>query len=478
MNDTARQHLPSTVVETARQPALTTSRGVHLASVRVSPGGYFAVASICTYAALLLLYMQRDLYALILLALGWIITPAFALTDRVSFDGHSLSRKGVVALVFRFVRGHALHLKLDGIETVETNAVRTLKRGGSVRYRYRTEVHGDGVKFIFASGGKSYRHMVRSLLPLIPDDKLDARSAELRDYLTDSRSLHVTLGVLRLAPSVVLEGATPDLQHGVKRGRHHQRLAARGVPSAADVERGHLLRRTANELRAVGRLREAAEAFRRALLMMPHDGWLVYEFARFLRSQASMLSDAHLLARSRAALRLAARRCKDDALLLTRIGESFFEHSDLNHAALLFRRALEENPHAYRAAIGLAEIALHNGKLAHVIHHYNDAARIAPDEALARFARREADYYAQLNMDDDYLSAELRRMGWLQHIQRARRLAARVTFASILLVLVGTYTDEVLSSLGWSLASSSIIAWISIALAAKFFVQRRIIKQK
>jgi hypothetical protein len=123
--------------------------------------------------------------------------------------------------------------------------------------------------------------------------------------------------------------------------------------------------------------------------------------------------------------------------------------------------------------MGLAEVALRNGKLAHVIHHYAAAARIAPDGALARFARREADYYSLLNDDDDYLAAELRRIGWLQNALHARRVAARVTLASILLALVGASVDEAVSSVGWSFASSSIVVWVGLTVANKFLIQRR-----
>jgi tetratricopeptide (TPR) repeat protein len=406
-----------------------------------------------------------------MIALAWIITPALAFTDRISFDGQVLTRRGLVPLLFRFIRGRNLRLDIDEIERVETSAVRTLRRSGRVRYRYRSEIFGKGYSFVFSSGGNAYRQMVRTLFPLLGYDKVDARSSELRDYLTDSRTLRANLQLLRIASPEVLEGATDDLDHNAKKERHGR---AEGVePSTIDVERGRLLRLAANELRAAGRLRESAEAFRRAFLVIPRDGWLLYEFARYLRSQAAAARDARLMGRSRACLRLAARRAGDDAPLLSRIGESFYEYGELAHASRAFQRALEHNPRAFRAEIGLAEVALRNGKLAHVVHRYDAAARIAPDEALARYARRESDYYARLNSDDDYLAAELRRIGWLQNLQRARRLAARMMLASIMLALVGPSFDDAIESVGWSLASSSLIAWIGVSLITQFLVHRR-----
>mgnify|MGYP003694171615 CR=1 FL=1 len=103
---------------------------------------------------------------------------------------------------------------------------------------------------------------------------------------------------------------------------------------------------------------------------------------------------------------------------------------------VVFKRRWSLQPENFRARMGLANLALREGKLAHVIHQYRDAARAAADKALIRHAGREAAYYARLNEDDDYLTAELRRINLLQHSLKVRRLAARVTNASILVALV------------------------------------------
>jgi hypothetical protein len=126
----------------------------------------------------------------------------------------------------------------------------------------------------------------------------------------------------------------------------------------------------------------------------------------------------------------------------------------------------------FRARVELADLALRNGKLAHVIHYYRDGARLAPDKALDVFARREADYYARLNDDEDYLVAELRRINWLQNSTRVRRLAGRVTNASILFALAASYLDPTIGGLGWALASSSLFAWIASLFAGKVLGSR------
>jgi hypothetical protein len=110
--------------------------------------------------------------------------------------------------------------------------------------------------------------------------------------------------------------------------------------------------------------------------------------------------------------------------------------------------------------------------LAHVIHHYNDASRVAPDKADARLARREADYYARLNDDESFLATELRRMNWLEYANRAQSLAARVSFASLLIALIGPSLDQRVAGIGWALATSAILAWMGALISRKLLASR------
>src|SRR5438270_5968790 len=129
------------------------SAAPRLASVRVSPGGYFAAASILTFASVLLLRAESHTLALVALATAWVVMPTLAFTDRIVFDGRSLSRRGVLPSLLKLLTGTRPRLSLGEFERVSTNAVRTLRRGGSVRYRYRSQIIGKGISFILASGG-------------------------------------------------------------------------------------------------------------------------------------------------------------------------------------------------------------------------------------------------------------------------------------------------------------------------------------
>src|SRR5215204_4376279 len=441
-----------------------------IASVRVSPGPYIALASVATFVAALMLRANYDAAALILIATAWLVIPVFALSDRIAFDGTSLRRQGPLASFLNLFFGYRKQLSIDDFETVETQAVRTLRRGGRVRYRYRPQITGKGKEFVIVSGGRDYRKLVHALFPLIHEGKLDNRSRDLRDYLNDPSFLNRKTQLSQLASSDLLDITRSDFKLGRKFKRRTDVPETPATPE--DLERARLLRRLGNELRVSGRLREASEAFRRALNVRPHGAWLIYDFARLLRSQASAQADARLLSRARAALRLAFIRAEDDVVLLPLIGESFLECGDQRHARRALQRVVDLDSGNFKARVGLADIALREGKLAHVIHQYQEAARVSSEQALARYARSEGEYYMQLNNDDDYLAAELRRINWLQSVTRIRRLALRVTNASVLLALVGGFVNPVAGSLGWSIASSGLIIWILTLLGTRMLFER------
>lgn len=469
MNQSKELEKLSAIAEAADVQASTSKRPT-IASVRVSPGPYLAVASVLTFASALLLRGGYDLWAILLVSVAWLIIPLLAFTDRIVFDGVSLRRQTPILFLFSSFLNTSKRLLVADFETVETNAVRTLRRRGSVRYRYRTQIAGKGKEFAVASGGESYRRFIRELLPLVHEDKLDSRSRDLRDYLAEPDFVDRKTQLSQLASEDILDGTKNDFRVGGKQGNCVAAAAVEASPQ--DLERAHLLRRLGNELRVAGRLREAGEAFRRALKVTPKGAWLMYDFARLLRSQASAESDARLLQRSRAALRLAAMRADKDLVLLPLIGESLLECGDSRQARQTLQKAVELDDGNFKARMGLADIALREGKLAHVIHHYHEGARVTSEQALARYAARERDYYTMLNDDDDYLATELRRINWLQHVTRVRRLAARTINAGILLALAGGFLEPTLGSVGWSLASSAMIIWLVALLGARLLFGR------
>ena len=192
--------------------------------------------------------------------------------------------------------------------------------------------------------------------------------------------------------------------------------------------------------------------------------------SRFFYSSAQR-EDSRLLQRSDACLRLASRLAGNAPDLLERIGEAFFERLDFKRASDCFRRALQLDPARFRANIGLAEIALRDGKLAHVAHFYNAAAS-SDDAALARMAGREARYYERLMGDDDFLEAELHRIRISNQIRWARRLAAMTFFSAWLVGGIAGRLSPLVESFGWAIMATSGFIWCAAMASIRFFRRR------
>jgi tetratricopeptide (TPR) repeat protein len=362
-----------------------------------------------------------------------ILAAAF---DRIEFDGQIIRRRGPLAWLLGRVSGTRRELAINDIESVSTETTSLSFANGDARLIYRTHIHGGGVEIVVRSHRSAYVRFIKALFAATGPNKLDPRSFELFEYLESHRSI---------------EGAR------VLRTE----IAAMPFP---------LLRRVANSLRLAGRLAQASSYFRIAYEKEPRNAELLYEMSRFFHSTAQA-EDARLLQRSDACLRLASRLAGEAPDLLERIGEAFFERLDYKRATDCFRRALTFDPARFRANIGLAEIALRDGKLAHVAHFYN-AASASDDAALARLARREAHYYERLVRDDDFLEAELRRIRAANQIRWVRRLAALSFFGAWLTAgIVGRLAPAV-EEFGWAVMAMSALVWCAAFVGLRYFTRR------
>jgi tetratricopeptide (TPR) repeat protein len=448
------------------------ARLARLEQVRVSPGGYLAALFFFSLVAGFLSYFELNAVSLALFCASWLTFPVLAWFDRIAFDGETLRRTGLLPRIWGRISKHPLELKVADIEQIETQAIRALQTGGRVFYRYRSEVCGANVNFAFASGGKSFRNMVRRLFPLVMEDKLDARSLELRDFLTDPKETGTHVEALHLPSAEVAESALKAVRKNDRMRRFKQNLWQRESLQTEAANQVSQLRQVANELRLSGNLAQSLEAFRRALFVAPKDGWLLLEFARALHSYANTSRQIKLMRRAVAALTLAAHASSDNAKLLARIGESYFQFGETKRAEKAFRQALAIDADNFRAYCGLAETALNDGKLAHVIHHYQAAARTAHDEAAKTWALAEADYFSLLNTDLDYMEAEFTRISWLHNTERGSRICLRLTILGLGVVMFGVFFDDAITELGLALAAGTAIFWLILSLAGKLLQTR------
>lgn len=438
-------------------------------SVRVPAYGYLTAMFVGTFFSALLFYLELNIYGYVLLGLSLLAVPVLALTDTVVFDGKRVYRSGVLPRGWAYALGIRFWLKLKDVEQVETRVVRAIKRGGRTYFRYHTVIRGKGLELAFSSGGREYREMVRSLLPKLSEEVLDAGSLELRDYVADPKQARRDARLSDIPPADVLEHAfrRPAL-------RSTRRRYAVGEDAAGGAAaKASKLRLLGNQLRLSGLLLQAMESFRRAASICPDDPWLLFDFARCIRTYAISESDDRLERKAAAMLRLAERRAGGDGRLLIRLGESYSEMGEWGRAGISFRKAVDAVGEQFRAIRGMAEIALRDGKLAHVVHNFAAASRLAETSAARRWSRAEADYFSRLNNDDEYMDLEIGRVNLLDALARWRQTTLKLAMIGFPAIALGLYfEDSTTANAGWILSAGMLIVWIVISVGSRMFTAR------
>jgi tetratricopeptide (TPR) repeat protein len=438
-------------------------------SIRVSPNSYFIALFLTTFLSAFLIYLEKDFYALTLFIAGWLVFPILAWTDRIVFDGKRLMRTGFLSRFWAWLNSTKYRLKISDVEQVESQALRALKRGGNVFYRYRTTLQGRGLKFAFASGGEDYRLMIHKIFPLLPENILDNRSIELRDYLGEPKEILMKAEFAKIPSADVLESSLNEFQNTDKNLRVKRLEKTTGDE---DVEKADYLHQLANELRLSGYLLQSLEAFRRALLLNPKDAWLIFDFARCLHSFAGSERNDSLKRKAFAALRLSEKRAAGDGELLARLGESYFQYGDWQRASAVFKKAIETIGTSFRSVRGLAEISLREGKIAHVIHHFSTANRLAETPALRRWTQNESEYFSRLNMDDDYMEMEVSRINLLENLENAKKTCLKIAFVGFPTIIFGLIFDELITNIGWAISSISLLIWIGLMFSQNLLSSR------
>ncbi|MEO6655258.1 MAG: tetratricopeptide repeat protein [Pyrinomonadaceae bacterium] len=440
----------------------------HPFSIRVSPHSYFTALLIGTFFAAFLFYLEMDLPGVVLFSLSWILIPFLALNDHISFDGKRLIRTGLLPRIWSWFNTSRRRLKITDIEQVETQSVRAIKRGGNISYRYRTIIRGKGLSVSIASGGEDFRRIIHSILPRLSDNVLDSRSIELRDHLADPKETLMRAEFSRIPPADVLESSFKSVG---KRGKRSPAIVRATEP--IEEEKADDLQSLANELRISGYLYQALEAFRRALILRPADARLLFEFARCLHSFAGTTRDPRLERRALAALRLSERHAANDGELLVRLGEWYFQIGEWGRAGNVFQNALDRIGENFRTARGLAEIALREGKIAHVIHHFSTANRLAETPSLRRWSRSEAEYFSNLNSDEEYMELEIGRVKMLETIESLKKTALRIAFFVFPLIVVGVLFDDILmANIGWAVSAVGLLTWTGMIVSTHLLGQR------
>ncbi|HQX55582.1 MAG TPA: hypothetical protein PLP07_06615 [Pyrinomonadaceae bacterium] len=432
--------------------------------IRVSPHSYFIALLLGSFFSAFLYYLEFDLIASVLFIFAWIAVPFLALTDQLVFDGRCLVRAGILPSVWSRFHGTRRRLKLTDIEQIETQAIRTIKRGGNLYYRYRTAVRGRGLTLVFASGGDEYRRMIGVLLPLVSENILDRCSLDLRDHLSDSKETLMKAEFEHIPSAGFLRAEFERKSTGTRSVAN---------PTDEDRARADYLTMLGNELRINGYLLQGAEAFRRALVMDPQNSRILYGLGSCLLSIAGTERNVRLERRAFAALRLAQRDPLIDGETLARIGEAFFQSNELTLAERAFRRVQDDLGGGFRAALGLAEIALRESKLAYVIHHFSTANRVSETPALRRWTRGEVAYFSNLNNDDEYLEMEISRVNLLETLDTLKNSSLRIALFGFPAIFVGLLVDDsLIATLGWAISAIALMVWTGMNIGVKMLASR------
>lgn len=459
---------PTKAAEVSAQSRTSAKINDKAISIRVPPNGYFAALFVMTFFSAFLIYWSEDWIGGAFLCLSWLGFPLLAWTDRIVFDGKKLIRTGFVPKLWAWLNSTRYSLKLSHVEQVETQALRALKRGGNVFYRYRTSVQGKDLKFTFASGGEEYRRLIHELLPLLSENTLDNRSIELRDYLSEPKETLMKARFAKIPAAEVLESSLNNFQKKNKSSTDFKREIG-----DEDLEKVENLRRLANELRLSGYLLQSLEAFRRALVIKPKDAWLLFEFARCLHSLAGAEHDAKLHRKSIALLRLAEKRGQNDNLFLSRLGESYFQFGNAERARKVFQKTLDAAETSFRSVRGLAEIALREGKIAHVIHHFGTAYHLAETPALRRWTKNENDYFRRLNNDDEYMELEISRVNMLENLENSKKTSLKIALFGFPLIVSGLiFEEQLVTHIGWAISFVAILIWVGLIMSRNLLSSR------
>lgn len=443
--------------EAARRP-------ISIVSVRAPIGPYLAAGFISLFITAFLIYLELDVYAAVLAATAFVVLPVLAVTDKITFDGRRIRRTGLIYRSGARSFGVRDRLKISDVEQVDTQVFRGIRRGGRMIFKFRTSIRGKGTVFVVLSGGRKFREFINAVLPELKPDVLDSRSIELRNYLSNPGDVLLRATTAKIPPSDVIE---PSLTVGSKH--------ARSIP-AVEISSGqeaNSLRQLGNELRLAGSVVRALEVFRRALIIAPADAWLLFDSARCLYSYSGARRDAKLQRRAIALMRLAERRAGNDGELLSLIGESYSQMGDWHRAAAVFRRITETIGASFRSLRGLAEIALRDGKIAHVIHNFAEANRMSSTASLRRWTQAEVDYFTRLNNDEEYMELEVSRVNLLDSLARTRRTALRITLLGVLGIMIGVLLDEnLVANVGWAVSFVALAVWAAMLIGRRMLEAR------
>lgn len=365
------------------------------------------------------------------------------LCDKIVFDGTRVRRRGPGAWVLQQL-GKPREVTLDEIEAISSYA----GKADGERLKFQTVILGLGINWAISSNEPTYEVFIKALFRAVNPHVLDPLSTELLLYWREPD------------PPFTLTNTAVQAARHMERWRHKAiRLSLDGLHEAAN------------------------SYFKIAHEQAPEDAQITYDLGRFLRRRAlargvTTERGAADLQRAETYLRRAGRlaRLQQNARLLERVGEAFYELHQPDLAQQYFDLAAKIDPVRPRANIGLANLALQKAQGARAVHAYHQAvrgARATGAIGLAQLAARKSEYYERLMSDDAFLNAEA---GWeailtqLKWVQRG----ALVTFLGFWMLQLSSFELAVtIRSVSREVSATALIVWVCALAASQIILALR-----
>ncbi len=376
-------------------------------------------------------------------AVAYIVLSIGFLCDRIVFDGARLTRCGPGAWLLAQL-GKPRTLSLDEVEAISSYA----GKAGGEALKFQTVILGAGLGWSIKSSEPTYQSFIKALFKAVNPQLLDPLSTELLLYWREP------------------EPSFAPLNGGTRTARHLERWRRKAIKLSLD-----------------GLHEAAASYFKIAHEQAPQDAQIAYDIGRFLRRRAIALGalsprgEADLL-RAETYFRMAGRlaRAQQNARILERVGEAFYEFHHLEAAQKYFELAAKVDPVRPRANIGLAGIALQNAQGARAVYSYNQAVHGAVASGalgLSTLAARKSEYYERLMRDDAFLSAEA---GWgvvLNQLKWARRGSLMVFLTFWMLQLISFDFLSSVRMLSREISATALILWVCTLAASQIILALR-----
>ena len=139
----------------------------------------------------------------------------------------------------------------------------------------------------------------------------------------------------------------------------------------------------------------------------------------------------------------------------------------------MFHKSIETAGDNFRAVRGLAEIALLQGKIAHVIHHFSNAHRLTNTPALKRWTKSESEYFSKLSTDENYMEMEISRVKMLESLERSQKTCLMITLFGFPPIIFGVMLDEnLIANLGWAISCMALLIWVSMIVSRNLLAMR------